>query len=49
LGSLKIKLTEEEKNEIREIADIADISQGGDRYPAGGIGLLLKDTPPLKE
>jgi hypothetical protein len=49
LDSLKVKLTEEEENEIREIAKIADTSKEGDRYPSAVIGTLLADTPPLKE
>ncbi|KAF4551767.1 Aldo-keto reductase-like protein 7 [Elsinoe fawcettii] len=45
LGSLKIKLTEEEKTEIRKISESAEIAGG--RYPEAFAKSLFADTPPL--
>ncbi|KAI0266183.1 NADP-dependent oxidoreductase domain-containing protein [Gloeopeniophorella convolvens] len=46
LGSLNVKLTPEEVQEVREIAVRAD-SVLGDRYPAAAMDTLYVDTPPL--
>jgi len=46
LGSAKIKLSEAELKEVRNVARIADAAQG-DRYPPT-MSLLYGDTPELK-
>lgn len=46
MGSLKIKLSVDEKAEIRKAVEGAKIS--GDRYPAAMLGNLLVDTVPRK-
>ncbi|KAF9556603.1 Aldo/keto reductase [Agrocybe pediades] len=47
LGALGIKLSPEEVQEIREIANRADATHG-DRYPANMMGALFADTVELK-
>jgi aryl-alcohol dehydrogenase-like predicted oxidoreductase len=42
-----LKLTKEEIDTIRKVADEADRLAKGDRYPAGMKELLYVDTPPL--
>jgi len=46
IGSLDFKLSPEEVQEVRKIAERAD-SVLGERYPAGMIETLYVDTPPL--
>ncbi|KAI0296285.1 NADP-dependent oxidoreductase domain-containing protein [Multifurca ochricompacta] len=46
LGSLEVKLSPEEVQEVREIAERAD-SVLGDRYPAGMMDTVYVNTPPL--
>lgn len=46
LGSLNVKLTPEEVQEVRKIAERAD-SVLGDRYPAGWLETVYVDTPSL--
>ncbi|TKX22179.1 aldo/keto reductase-like protein 6 [Elsinoe australis] len=45
LGALKIKLTEEEKKQIREISESAEVAGG--RYPEAFAKSLFADTPTL--
>ncbi|KAG8622810.1 hypothetical protein KVT40_009321 [Elsinoe batatas] len=45
LGALKVKLTEEEREEIRRISESAEVSGG--RYPEAFASSLFADTPPL--
>ncbi|PNS20007.1 Pyridoxal reductase [Sphaceloma murrayae] len=45
LGALEVRLTDEEKKEIREISESAEIAGG--RYPEGFSSSLFADTPPL--
>jgi aryl-alcohol dehydrogenase-like predicted oxidoreductase len=47
MGSLEVKLAEEEEREIRELVEKAETS--GDRYPDYMMGHLYVDTVPLKE
>jgi aryl-alcohol dehydrogenase-like predicted oxidoreductase len=46
MGSLNVKLTDEEDKAIREKVEAAEVV--GDRYPASMVGNLLADTVPLK-
>ena len=46
LGSLNVKLSPEEVQEVREISERAD-SALGDRYPPGWIETVFVNTPPL--
>ncbi|KAI0072149.1 Aldo/keto reductase [Panus rudis PR-1116 ss-1] len=48
LGALDVKLTPEEVQEIREIADKAGASQG-DRYPPALMKVLYGNTPSLEK
>jgi len=48
LGAFKVNITANDNEEIRTIAKIADAAKA-DRYPPAGMGVLLGDTPPLKE
>lgn len=45
LGSLEVKLTDDEVAEIRKIAESAEIAGG--RYPEGFAAHLYADTPAL--
>ena len=45
LGSLNVKLTREEEQEIRELIENAEVH--GARYPEGMLGYLFADTPAL--
>lgn len=45
LGSLDIQLTKEENEEIRKIAESAEVAGG--RYPEGFASHLYADTPEL--
>ena len=47
MGSLQIKLTSEEEQEIRQKVEAAEITGG--RYPQHMMGYLYADTVPLKE
>jgi len=47
LGALKIQLTKEEEQEIREACEKAEVS--GDRYPEAYSDALFADTAPLDE
>ena len=46
IGALKIKLSEEELQEVRDIAQEADAAQGS-RYPEAMMSVLFGDTPAL--
>jgi aryl-alcohol dehydrogenase-like predicted oxidoreductase len=46
LGSLDVKLSKEEEQEIRQKIQAAEVT--GDRYPEYMMGHLYVDTPPLK-
>ena len=46
VGSVMLKLSPEELQEVRKIAEQADAAQGH-RYPEMMVPLLLGDTPPL--
>ncbi|OBZ77722.1 Aldo-keto reductase yakc [NADP(+)] [Grifola frondosa] len=48
LGALSLKLSPEEVQEVRVIADKADAAQG-DRYPADFLVTLYADTPALQK
>lgn len=45
-GALKVKLTDEEKAEVRRVVDEAEVHGG--RYPAALINTLFSDTPELE-
>ena len=47
LGSLDVKLSDDEDKEIREAIQKAQVAGG--RYPEGLGGALFADTPPLKQ
>ncbi|KAI0063910.1 Aldo/keto reductase [Artomyces pyxidatus] len=48
LDAVEVKLTQEEVQEVRQIAEQADAVMG-DRYPPGMLETLFADTPPLPE
>lgn len=45
-GALEVKLTDEEKTEIRRLVDEAEVHGG--RYPASDSNTLFGDTPELE-
>ncbi len=45
-GALEVKLTDEEKAEVRRVVDEAQVH--GERYPANFIRALFGDTPKLE-
>jgi hypothetical protein len=47
LGALKVKLSADEVNQVRKLAEDADNVEGP-RYPSGGDELLYVDTPERK-
>ncbi|KAI0063928.1 Aldo/keto reductase [Artomyces pyxidatus] len=47
LGALDVQLTPEDVQDVRRIAEQADSSDLGDRYPPSSQHLLFADTPPL--
>lgn len=47
LDALKLKLSREEMDEVRAIAETADASKLA-RYPSAAVGLTYANTPPLK-
>ena len=46
LHAIKVKLSTEDVEEVRRIADLANAT-AGDRYPAAMQAMLYVDTPPL--
>lgn len=44
---MRLKLSEEELNAVRELAEASDVRKGGERYPPGFIETSFADTPPL--
>ncbi|PPQ97653.1 LOW QUALITY PROTEIN: hypothetical protein CVT26_002502 [Gymnopilus dilepis] len=47
LGAFKVKLSPEEVKEIRALAEKADATLQGDRYPPAGMQSIFADTVPL--
>jgi hypothetical protein len=47
MGALKVTLTEEELEEVRQAASRADVGAGGGRYPPGMQEQLYAETPEL--
>lgn len=48
VGAAKIKLTDDELAEIRQLAEKVDKSQSGPRYPPGMDTQLFAETPELQ-
>jgi len=49
VAAAQIRLTDEEVAEVRRIADSAEASKTGDRYPPGMVAQLFADTPALEK
>jgi len=47
LGAFQVKLSPEEVKEIRALAEKADATLQGDRYPPAGMQSIFADTVPL--
>jgi diketogulonate reductase-like aldo/keto reductase len=48
VAAAEIKLSEEEVAEVRRIAESAEASKTGERYPPGMAEQLFADTPALE-